>query len=129
MKKSLLALAVFGAFAATAAQAQVTLYGSIDGGIRNKTNTNAAGESLLTMGSNGTYNFNRLGFKGVEDLGGGMNAHFTLESGLNSGTGALDSSGLMWGRTSSVGIGSTWGTVDLGRQYTIAFTRSLPTTH
>jgi predicted porin len=119
MKKTLLALAVLGAFA-TAAQAQVTLYGSIDAGIRNKTNTNAAGDSVRTMSSNGTYNFSRFGFKGIEDLGGGMNAHFTLESGFNTGTGGLDSAN-MWNRTSSVGIGGAWGAIDLGRQYTIAF--------
>jgi predicted porin len=121
MKRSLLALAVLGALT-TAAQAQVTLYGVIDAGIRNKTNTNAAGDSVRTMSSNGTYGSNRFGFKGVEDLGGGMNAHFTLESGFNTGTGGLDTAtNVMWRRTSSVGIAGAWGAVDLGRQYTIAF--------
>mgnify|MGYP005805723351 CR=1 FL=1 len=91
MKKSLLALAVLGAFAGAAqAQSAVTIYGSFDGGVRNLTNVNAAGDNRLTMGSNGTYNSNRIGFKGVEDLGGGLNAHFVLETGFNTGTGALD---------------------------------------
>lgn len=127
MKKSLLALAVLGAFAGAAqAQSAVTIYGSFDGGVRYRTNVNAAGDSIWTMGSNGTYNSNRIGFKGVEDLGGGMNAHFTLETGYNTGTGQLDNAASqLFNRTASVGLGgkageSTWA-VDLGRQYTNAF--------
>ena len=123
MKKSLLALAVLGAFAGTAqAQSSVTIYGSFDGGVRNLTNVNAAGDSRLTMGSNGTYNSNRLGFKGVEDLGGGMNASFVLESGFNTGTGSLDNaSSVLFNRSAWVGLGGTWGNVNLGRQYSINF--------
>ena len=69
MKKSLLALAVLGAFASAAqAQSAVTIYGSFDGGVRYKTNVNAAGDNLTTVGSTGTYNSNRIGFRGVEDL-------------------------------------------------------------
>lgn len=120
MKKSLLALAVLGAFAGVAqAQTSVTIYGSFDAGVRNQTNVNAAGDSRLTMGSFGTYNSNRLGFKGVEDLGGGMNAHFTLESGFNTGTGAM--AGDLFGRSAFVGLGGTWGSLDLGRQYSVHF--------
>jgi len=123
MKKTLLALAVLGAFAGAAqAQSAVTIYGSFDGGIRNLTNVDAAGNNKLTMGSNGTYNSNRLGFKGVEDLGGGLNAHFNLESGFNTGTGTLDNAtSTLFNRTASVGLGGAWGNLDFGRQYTVAF--------
>lgn len=122
MKKSLLALAVLGAFAGVAqAQTSVTIYGSFDAGVRYQNNQDAAGHSRLTMGSNGTYNSNRIGFKGVEDLGGGLNAHFTLESGFNSGTGALDNSAFLFQRSAFVGLGGQWGSLDLGRQYTVAF--------
>jgi predicted porin len=123
MKKSLLAVAVLGAFAgAASAQSSVTVYGSIDAGIRNVTNVNAAGDDLLTMSSNGTFNSNRLGFKGVEDLGGGMNAHFTLESGFNNGTGTLDNAAnRLFNRSAFVGIGGAWGSIDLGRQYSVNF--------
>jgi predicted porin len=121
MKKSLLALAVLGAFAGVAqAQTSVTIYGSFDAGVRNLTNVNAAGDNRLTMGSTGTYNSNRLGFRGVEDLGGGLNAHFNLESAFNSGTGAADTT-RFWGRTASVGIGGAWGSLDFGRQYSVNF--------
>jgi predicted porin len=130
MKKSLLALAVLGAFAGVAqAQTSVTIYGSFDGGLRNLTNVNAAGDTRLTVGSNGTYNSNRLGFKGVEDLGGGMNAHFNLETGFNTGTGNVESNtasqvsgnGFFWNRTATVGLGGAWGSVDIGRQYSLSF--------
>lgn len=119
MKKSLLALAVLGAFAGAAqAQSSVTVYGSFDGGIRH---TNSAAGSVWTEGSNGTYLSNRLGFKGVEDLGGGLNAHFNLESGFNTGTGALDNAGKLFNRTASVGLGSSWGSLDFGRQYSVSY--------
>jgi predicted porin len=123
MKKSLLALAVLGAFAGVAqAQTSVTIYGSFDGGVRYQSNQNAAGDSKWTMGSTGTYNSNRIGFKGVEDLGGGLNAHFALETGFNTGTGELNNAtNQLFQRTASVGLGGAWGTVDLGRQYTVQF--------
>jgi len=123
MKKSLLALAVLGAFAGVAqAQTSVTIYGSIDGGVRRVTNTTSTGQNTLGFSANGTYNSNRLGFKGVEDLGGGMNAHFTLENGFNSGTGGLNnSSSILFERGAFVGLGGTWGSVDLGRQPSVNF--------
>jgi predicted porin len=122
MKKSLLALAVLGAFAGVAqAQTSVTIYGSFDAGVRDQTNQDAAGHSRTTMNSAGTYNSNRLGFKGVEDLGGGLNAHFTLETGFLSGSGANADSTRFFNRSSFVGLGGNWGSLDLGRQYTVAF--------
>ena len=121
MKKPLLALAVLGTFAGVAqAQTSVTLYGSFDAGVRSQQDVNSNGNSRTTMSSNGTYNSNRLGFKGVEDLGGGLNAHFTLESAFNSGTGGVDTN-RFFGRSAFVGLGGRWGSVDLGRQYTVAY--------
>ena len=122
MKKSLLALAVLGAFTGAAqAQSAVTIYGSFDGGLRYRSNQTAAGDSVWTVGSTGNYSSNRLGFKGVEDLGGGLNAHFTLENGFNTGTGGLDVANTLFNRTAAVGIGGSWGSLDFGRQYTVAF--------
>jgi predicted porin len=73
------------------------------------------------MNSAGTYNSNRLGFKGVEDLGGGLNAHFTLETGFLSGSGSNADTTRFFNRSSFVGLGGNWGSLDLGRQYTVAF--------
>jgi predicted porin len=130
MKKSLLALAVLGAFAGAAqAQSAVTVYGSIDAGVRHKNNMNAAGDSRNELGS-GIYNSNRLGFKGVEDLGGGMNARFNLELGFDSTTGAQGgaangfsgtATNQLFDRAATVGLGGAWGGVDLGMQYSVAF--------
>jgi predicted porin len=123
MKKSLLALAVLGAFASVAqAETSVTVYGSFDAGVRYQSDVNRNGNSRLSMGSNGTYNSNRLGFKGIEDLGGGLNAHFTLEQGFNSGTGALNNTNnRLFERSAFVGLGGQWGALDLGRQFTVAY--------
>jgi predicted porin len=128
MKKSILTVAMLGAVSSMAqAQTSVTVYGSIDNGIRNLTNTTANGDSKVSMGSLGTYNPNRLGFKGVEDLGDGLNAHFTLESGFNGGTGALDNAtNTLFNRSAFVGLGGDFGTVDVGRQYNVAFKTMVP---
>lgn len=123
MKKSLLALAVLSAFAGVAsAQSNVTVYGIVDAGVRDVTNANAAGASQFTMNSTGTYQSNRFGFKGVEDLGQGTDAHFNLEMGFNSGNGQLDNTtNVLFRRTATVGLGGTWGSIDIGRQYNIPF--------
>lgn len=121
MKISILALAVLGSLANVAyAQSSVTMYGSIDGGLRSVDHVNGAGDSRTSVSTIGTYNTNRLGFRGVEDLGDGLKAHFTLESGFVTSTGTLDSTRL-FNRTASVGLSGTWGAVDVGRQYTLAF--------
>lgn len=123
MHKNILVLTVFAALVG-AAQAQngVIVYGSIDGGLRNQTNVDAAGGSKLSVGSNGQYYPNRLGFIGSEDLGGGVKVHFKLESGFNTGTGALDNAGgRLFNRSSWVGVSGKLGQVNFGHQYTIAF--------
>jgi len=87
MKKSLLALAAMGAFAGAAqAQSSVTVYGILDVGYINQksdgsgaTATTTANSSLLGQSAEQT---SRLGFRGTEDLGGGMSAFFTIETGL-----------------------------------------------
>jgi predicted porin len=124
MKKSLLALAVLGAFAnAASAQSSVTLYGSIDDGIARVTNTDPAGNTTTGLGVNGQgwFGGSRLGFKGTEDLGNGLNAHFQIEDGFVLGTGRTDQQGQLFGRQAYVGIGGSFGSLDLGRQYTSAY--------
>jgi len=93
MKKSLLALAAMGAFAGAAqAQSSVTVYGVIDAGVGqssitsgadgvNKTNQTYVGGLQSANGTGGQAG-SRLGFRGVEDLGGGTTVGFTVEVGL-----------------------------------------------
>ena len=91
MKKSLFALAALGAFAgAASAQSSVTVYGVVDVGYLNQKATGAASNAAGTVSPSGQQNSSlfgnsmeqtsRLGFKGTEDLGGGMIAFFTLET-------------------------------------------------
>jgi predicted porin len=104
------------------AQTSVQIYGTVDGGIRYQTNTVKGGGTVLTMNSNGYYSSNKLGFLGKEDLGDGWNAHFQLENGFNLGNGQYDNTtGIEFNRQAFVGIGnSKYGSIDLGRQYTIS---------
>jgi predicted porin len=123
MNMKLLGLAILGTLSANAmAQSSVSVYGSIDGGLRNLTNVNPAGDSQLTMASNGTFRSNRLGFMGSEDLGNGLKANFVLEAGFVTATGALNNtSNQLFQREARVGLSGDFGSLDLGRQYTIAY--------
>ncbi|WP_019139569.1 porin [Noviherbaspirillum massiliense] len=120
MKKSLLALAVFGAFAgAASAQTNVTIYGLVDAGIR-RTDSDINGKAWEL--ASGMQSGSRLGFKGTEDLGGGLSAIFALENGFTVDNGGLDQGGRLFGRQAWVGLNGGFGTVKLGRQYTPIFT-------
>jgi predicted porin len=122
MQKKLIALAVASLVSAPVfAQSNVQMYGTFDAGVRHVDNANGNGQSNTTMDSAGTYNSNRWGFTGSEDLGGGMKANFTLEGGFQSGTGVGSISGGLFGRKQIVGLSGSWGRVDLGRNYTTIF--------
>lgn len=115
MKKSLLALTVFGTFAGTAsAQTNVTVYGLIDMGLTRENN----GVNSVTRMDSGNFYGSRVGFKGTEDLGGGLSASFQLENGFNADNGTLGQGGLLFGRQAWVGLNGGFGSVKFGRQYT-----------
>jgi predicted porin len=117
MKKSLLALAVLGAFAGVAsAQSSVTMYGRVDLSIGKE-----SGQSAKFM-QNGSGS--RLGMRGVEDLGGGMKALFNIEHRFNADTGAVTDASRFWTGRSIVGLEGGFGQVVLGREYTTAFLQS-----
>ena len=91
MKKSLLALAAMGAFAGAAqAQSSVTVYGILDVSYGvDQIDQGQVATSLKSTGLADSRNASsRLGFRGVEDLGGGIQAGFVLEAGLNIANGA-----------------------------------------
>jgi len=126
MQKKLLTMAVAGALAApVAAFAQVTLYGSIDTGIKqqSKVLTATGTDSKLTVEPQ-QKKTNRWGFKGSEDLGGGLMANFNLEGGYDSDTGAgllTTSGGGLFGRYAVVGLSKGGNKIDLGKDYTLNF--------
>jgi len=124
MKKTLLALAVLGASAGVAsAQNNVTVYGIVDAGVQYRNDGNPAGKTW-TMES-GLLNGSRLGFRGTEDLGGGLSAIFTLENGFNVDTGTFGQSTAtttrLFGRQAWVGLNGGFGAVKLGRQQTALY--------
>jgi predicted porin len=136
MKKSLIALAVLASAGVASAQSSVTLFGIVDA-------TLAFGQGEVsdkTQLTNSGYNSSRLGFRGTEDLGGGMSASFWLEAGVNNdnGSGAPTSlnnqpnpagtvapapgtQGLTFNRRSTVSLAGGWGELRLGRDYTPQF--------
>jgi predicted porin len=144
MKKSLVALAALAVVSAASAQSSVTLFGVVDA-------TLAVGKGDLTDRTrltNSGYNSSRIGFRGTEDLGGGMSASFWLEAGVNNddgtlansstnnqlsgiptsaatgGTGgvvAAGSQGLTFNRRSTVSLAGGFGELRLGRDYTPQF--------
>lgn len=117
MKKiSLIALAVLGTFAGSAAaQTNVTLYGVADAGI-GMIDSDAPGSDNYVNVFSGVQSTSRFGIRGSEDLGSGLKATFNIEAGVNFDTGASDS--VFWQRRAVVGIAGGFGEVRLGRDYT-----------
>ena len=128
MKKTLVAMAVLAASGAAMAQSSVTLFGVLDAGIGHYT---ADGQAGVTKIESSGLSSSRLGFKGVEDLGGGSYADFWLEAGItpgsgagaatntsNTSAGATTGNGLTFNRRSTVGLGGSWGELRIGRDYT-----------
>ena len=124
MKKSLIALAVLAASGAAMAQSSVTLFGVADAGV-----TFVDGARNWTGLTSGNQLTSRIGFRGTEDLGGGLKANFWLEAGLNLDNGdgnsgysaAGDGNSFAFKRRSTVGLEGGFGEVRLGRELTAAY--------
>jgi len=119
MKKSLMALAVLAASGAAFAQSSVTLYGIVDASISSV----KSGGVTQTQVDSGRLNTSRFGFKGSEDLGGGLKANFLLEQGFAADNGAAlgDSQNgtkplsQAFSRNAYVGLSGGFGEVRLGK--------------
>lgn len=109
------AMGLMAASTAACAQSSVTLYGVIDDGLTFV--SNQGGHHAYRMDDSISQG-DRFGFKGTEDLGGGLKAVFNLEGGFNPNTGASRQGGLEFGRQAYVGLQSDrYGAVLLGRTY------------
>lgn len=106
---------------APAPSSSVSIYGVVDASIEHVSNVGAAGVGLTRSPSITGSVPSRLGFRGTEDLGGGLRANFVLEQGFAPSNGVLGQGGRVFGRQAWVGVGGGWGTVTLGRQYTMLF--------
>jgi predicted porin len=112
MKKSLIALAVLASVAGVAqAQSSVSVYGVVDAVLHKDKGASAA---LTSGGVSGS----RLGFKGTEDLGGGLKANFLLEHGFNVDTGTQRTAGSSFDRQAYVGLSGGFGELKLGKIWT-----------
>jgi predicted porin len=113
MKKHLIAIAALAACGTASAQSNVTVYGVTDAGITYETGDQAGSAWKLATG---VQSGNRLGFKGSEDLGGGLAANFQIEAGFNLAKGTSKQDAL-FGRQAHVGLSGPFGAIDLGRNY------------
>ncbi|MDP3761186.1 MAG: porin [Ramlibacter sp.] len=134
MKNTLMAFAGSAALAAgpAFAQSSVTLFGIVDATLAHGSGSISSKTQLTTSG----YNSSRLGFRGTEDLGGGMSASFWLEVGVGNDdgrgvptnvnnqasggalAGLSGGQGLTFNRRSTVSLAGSWGEVRLGRDFT-----------
>ena len=110
MKKSLIAIAALTLAGAAAAQSSLNLYGVADIYVGKAKGVSAA------AGTDGLAS-SRIGFKGTEDLGGGLKANFNFEQYLNLANGAT-TTGQTFGRQANVGFSGGFGTIKLGRSFT-----------
>jgi predicted porin len=107
MKKALVLSAIAATLAAPAfAQSSVQVYGRLNVSLENQTMVGDTKNNTLQNSSS------RIGFKGTEDLGGGLKAGFVIESGFNPANG--QASGTFWGRESHVDLAGSFGKVRLG---------------
>lgn len=114
MKRALITLAALAACLEQAsAQSSVTIYGTLDLSARYVKNDGSA--RRLSLAQDG-LNANQLGFRGSEDLGGGLKAGFTLLAGVNPDTGTTNAK--FFNRRSTVSLSNALGEVRLGRDYT-----------
>ncbi len=122
MNKKLLAVALTAACAGVAhAETSVTLYGIIDVGVGYE-RIRGDGYSASRFGQvQNTQSGSRFGVRGAEDLGDGLSAVFTLESGFGPTDGKMQQGSRLFGRQSTLGLDSkTWGRIEFGRQTNMA---------
>ena len=127
MKKLIAALCALAAAGTAAAQSSVTMFGVVDAGFSyysvksrswGATLPRETTQSQKVLSSSG-YNSSRFGFRGTEDLGGGLAASFWLEAPIANDSGA--SAIANFGRRSTVSLSGPFGELRLGRDYTASF--------
>jgi predicted porin len=121
MRRQLIAPAMLGMLGFSVQAQTVTLYGILDQAVEHLNDVGTGQGGLTRMpGLTGSFP-SRLGFRGSEDLGGGLKAVFTLEQGLGVDSGTLNQGGRAFGRQSFVGLSGDWGSVTAGRQYSMLY--------
>jgi predicted porin len=116
---------------AIGAQAQqaagLEIYGLVGASYTKKNNQGATNASVTELSTN-AMNVSHIGFRGREDLGGGMSAVFRLESTLAPDNGTIGKPIAYFDRQAFVGVASTqWGAITLGRQFHASTDRAIRT--
>jgi len=124
-KKTLVAAAALLAAVGAQAQSSVTVYGNLDvafGSFKSVAITpfGAAATDRTTRVESGIEAGSFIGFKGQEDLGGGLKAIFKLESAIAVDSGAT-ATNAMWTRTSEIGLTGGFGTATIGNSLSLNF--------
>jgi predicted porin len=127
MKSNFVAVAAMCVCTAASAQSSVSIFGIVDTAYQRVENSGGTSVGKLVSGSMQT---SRIGFRGTEDLGGGLTAGFWLEGAFmsddgrggasnsnNQASGAGTPGGLTFGRRSTVSLAGGWGEVRLGRDF------------
>lgn len=125
-KKILLAGLVALAVGPALAQSSVTAFGLIDVSVGSSKAPGAP--AAIKSADSGKMSTSFFGFRGVEDLGGGLSATFQIESFLRADIGASGRSNTdnFWARNANVGLASKeWGTLKVGRNTTTLFVATL----
>ncbi len=126
---SVLAWAALMGVSSAQAQSSLTIYGLLDlslGSFENAHSASSTGNRLTAIES-GKLTTSFMGFRGVEDLGGGLKAVFALETFMRLDTGASGRSGadVFWGRNAHVGLAGDFGKVTVGRMDNFLYQQAL----
>ena len=113
--------AALAAAAPCALGQSVTAFGLIDVAVEHVTGVGAPPHSFNRMPSATGSLPSRIGFRGSEDLGDGLRAVFVLEQGFAPDQGTFNQGGRGFGRQSLVGFTGPWGSLTIGRQYTMLY--------
>jgi predicted porin len=121
MRKTQMALAAVALVASSAALAEVKVSGSVDTGVGSFNSAAAPGTNKIGFQEGATIGGSFLTVAGSDDVGGGMKASFTLQTGFDAGTGAVSNGGAVTGNTvfnrqSNIALSGGFGTVTLGAQ-------------
>jgi predicted porin len=131
-RQALLGLTLIAAAGAACAQSSLAIFGVIDASLTWGRGSGAGSTDRFQV-ANGSYNSSRLGFRGVEDLGGGLSASFWLEAAVGNDDGraggsiapgnqaSVAATGLNFSRRSTVSLTGNWGEIRVGRDYTPQF--------
>ena len=112
MKKHLIAAGLVAAFAAPAMAQNVSVYGTLDTSVLFTQNS---GGQDTTIVNSGLISTSVLGFKGSEDLGGGLKAEFDLQTNMNSSDGSIGKGTSSFDREAWVGLSGAFGAIRVGK--------------